>query len=149
MHIFDNLWFDLSGITFIDFGSHYKSYQIVNGLQNTYTLYNKAVGLDKYGFAIIFSQGRDLVKQKWTVKSLNNVLGLIGGYTALLWMVITFVLSGYETHQFRSSLIKSIFLRVPEEDENSSKTDNEYTDDRKRLLRKRLGSKEEPNFSYC
>ena len=45
-------------------------------------------GID--GFAIIFSQGRDLVKQKWTVKSLNNVLGLIGGYTALLWMVITF-----------------------------------------------------------
>ena len=107
------------------------------------------MGLDKFGFAIIFSQGRDLVKQKWTVKSLNNVLGLIGGYTALIWMVITFVLSGYETHQFRSSLIKSIFLRVPEEDENLNNKDSEYTDDRKRLLRKRLGSKVEPNFSYC
>ena len=72
-------------------------------------------GID--GFAIIFSQGRDLVKQKWTVKSINVVLGLIGGYTALLWMMITFVLSGYETHKFRSSLINSIFMRVPEEEE--------------------------------
>ena len=89
------------------------------------------------------------MKQKWTVKSLNNVLGVIGGYTALLWMLITFVLSGYETHQFRSSLINNLFLRVPEEDENLNKKDDSYTDDGKRLLRKRLGSKVEPNFSYC
>ena len=64
-------------------------------------------------------------------------------------MVITLVLSGYETHKFRSSLINSIFLRVPEEDENLNKKDDEYADDGKRMLRKRLGSKVEPNFSYC
>ena len=71
-------------------------------------------------------------------------------------MVITFVLSGYETHKFRSSLINSIFLRVPEEDENSNKTYDKYTGEGQMnkeqseiLLRKRLGSKVEPNFSYC
>ena len=45
MHIFDNLWFDLSGISFIDFGSNYKSYRIKNNFQNTFTLYNVALGL--------------------------------------------------------------------------------------------------------
>ena len=57
------------------------------------------------------------------MKSLNNVFGLIGGYTALLWMIITFVLSGYETHKFRSSIISNIFLSVPEgEEEGLNKT---------------------------
>ena len=62
---------------------------------------------------------------KYTVKSLNNVLGLIGGYTALIWMVITFVLSGYETHMLRSSLISNIFLGIPEEEDENLNTTRE------------------------
>ena len=85
---------------------------------------------------IDFGQGRDLENQKWTVKSLNNVLGLIGGYTALIWMVITFVLSGYETHMFRSSLISSIFLCIPEEEEEENL--NRTHDESESLLKKRL-----------
>ena len=77
----------------------------------------------------MFSQSRNVMKQKWIVKSLNNVLGLLGGYTSLLWMMITFVLSGYEAHKFRSSLISSIFLCIPEEEENSNKTHEEDSDD--------------------
>ena len=66
------------------------------------------------------------------MKSLNNVFGLIGGYTALLWMIITFVLSGYETHKFRSSIISNIFLSVPErEEEGLNKTHEGDSDDNK------------------
>ena len=91
-----------------------------------------------------------MAKQKWTVKSLNNVLGLIGGYTALIWMGITFVLSGYETHKFRSSLISSIFLCVPEEmHEDDSDSSQELSKEQsEKLLRKRLGSNTKASYSY-
>ena len=90
------------------------------------------------------------------MKSLNNILGLIGGYTALIWMVITFWLSGYEAHKFRSSLISSIFLCIPEEEELLNKTHEENsfenkemnTDESKNLLKKRLGANNKVSFSY-
>ena len=90
------------------------------------------------------------------MRSLNNVFGLIGGYAALLWMMITFILSGYEAHKFRSSLISSIFLCVPEEDENLNKTHEDDSDENgelskeqsEKLLRKRLGSHTKASYSY-
>ena len=90
------------------------------------------------------------------MRSLNNVFGLIGGYAALLWMMITFILSGYEAHKFRSSLISSIFLCVPEEDENLNKTHEDDSDENgelskeqsEKLLRKRLGSNTKASYSY-
>ena len=72
--------------------------------------------------------GRNQVSQKWTVKSLNLVLGQIGGYTSLLWMVITFVMSGYEAHKFRTSLIRHIYVATesgPEADPCSSRQQSE------------------------
>ena len=107
-------------------------------------------------FTIVFSQSRNLIKEKWVVRSLNNVFGLIGGYAALLWMMITFILSGYEAHKFRSSLISSIFLCVPEEDENLNKTHEDDSDENgelskeqsENLLRKRLGSNTKASYSY-
>ena len=47
---------------------------------------------------------------KWTVKAFNQVWGQIGGYTALVWMVIAFLLSDYEQHKFRSSLISNVYF---------------------------------------
>lgn len=50
------------------------------------------------------------MKTKWTVTAMNQVWGQIGGYTALVWMVVTFLLSDYEQHKFRSSLISSVYF---------------------------------------
>ena len=44
-----------------------------------------------------------------SVKSLNVVIGQIGGYTALLWMVINFLFDGYETFKFTNSLIGRVY----------------------------------------
>ena len=69
------------------------------------------------------------MNEKWVVRSLNNVFGLIGGYTALIWMIIRFVLSGYEAHKFRSSLISSIFLCVPDEEISNETHEDDDSDD--------------------
>ena len=153
MRIFDNLWFDISSLDYFNVGHSMKSYNIENSLATSFTLLDKVVSKDDSEdneFLISFSQSRNLVKEKWVVVSLNNVFGLIGGYTALLWMMITFVLSGYEAHKFRSSLISSIFLCVPEEmHENDSDSSNELSKEQsEKLLRKRLGTNTKASYSY-
>ena len=130
-----------------------KSYNVENSLPNSYTLLYEVMtpgGTDDNTFVIVFSQSRNLVKEKWVVVSLNNVFGIIGGYTALLWMIINFVLSGYEAHKFRSSLISSIFLCVPEEMQEDEPDDNQELskEQSEKLLRKRLGSNTKASYSY-
>ena len=71
------------------------------------------------------------------------VFGQIGGYTALLWMIITFCLSGYEEHKFTNSLISSVYLSTrhgPETTPALSKTDSDE------MLRATLASP--ANFKY-
>jgi len=51
---------------------------------------------DNTQYIMAFSQSRDQMNVKWTVKAFNQVWGQIGGYTALVWMVIAFLLSDYE-----------------------------------------------------
>ena len=90
------------------------------------------------------------------MRSLNNVFGLIGGYTALIWMMIRFVLSGYEAHKYRSSLISSIFLCVPEEEISNKTHEDDESDDSggyskeksEKLLKQRLGSNGKASYSY-
>ena len=65
---------------------------------------------------------------KWTVKSWNKVLGEIGGYTALLWMVINFFMSGYKMHRFMYSMVSKIYLCTeygPDAPDEQSKDDSE------------------------
>lgn len=41
--------------------------------------------------------------------ALDTVIGKIGGYTALIWMVITSLISGYESHKFQTSMLNSLY----------------------------------------
>ena len=41
---------------------------------------------------------------------MNQVLGQIGGYTALAWMFVRFAMLGYENHKFNESLLSNIFV---------------------------------------
>ena len=82
---------------------------------------------------------------KWTVKSLNLILGQIGGYTALLWMVITFCMTGYENHKFRSSLISSIYVSTAQGPAISPSTDKS---DSSQVLKSTLAAPAKFNYSY-
>ena len=61
-------------------------------------------------------------------------------------MMITFVMSGYETHKFRNSLIANIYACTPEgPDSNPSQTRTNSENDLKRTV----SSKEKFNYTYC
>ena len=58
-------------------------------------------------------QSRDYVTGFWWVKAFNSVIGQIGGYSALLWMVINFFFAEYEAFKFTNSLIGKLYACTP------------------------------------
>ena len=49
---------------------------------------------------------------------------MIGGYSALVWMLINFFFDGYENFKFTNSLIKKVYTSTPDgpdQDETSDK----------------------------
>ena len=43
-----------------------------------------------------FGQSLKVIYNEWSIFSLNNILGLVGGIAGILWMVLGFILGGYE-----------------------------------------------------
>ena len=45
--------------------------------------------------------------------SLDLILGLLGGYSAILWGVVAYSLGGYESFKFNNSIIGAIYSASP------------------------------------
>ena len=50
----------------------------------------------------------------YTVKALNVVMGQIGGYTAIIWLIINTVFNNYESFKFTNSLIGRVYSCTPQ-----------------------------------
>ena len=61
-----------------------------------------------------FEQSRETMTITWTVKSLNIVIGQIGGYIALIWIIIRFIFDGYESFKFTNSVIGRVYACTAE-----------------------------------
>ena len=56
--------------------------------------------------------------------SLDLILGLVGGVTAIIWSTLGLAIAPYEDFKFQSSLIGSIYPVSPQRDENEKKIDD-------------------------
>ena len=59
-------------------------------------------------FDILF-QDRHFSETEWTVRSLDVVLGLIGGFVSLIWDSLGLLLGGYESFKFSEALTKHLY----------------------------------------
>ena len=59
-------------------------------------------------------QSRETGTITWTVKSLNMVVGQIGGYVVLIWLIINFLFDGYESFKFTNSVIGRVYACTAE-----------------------------------
>lgn len=71
-------------------------------------------------FSQIMLQDRSYLETKWSVRSIDILLGLIGGFTALIWDLLSRFLGGYESFSFSTALISEIYSTT---DENRMKKD--------------------------
>ena len=56
--------------------------------------------------------------EDWVIDSLDVVLGLVGGFTGLLWAALSILLGGYETFKLENSLIGAVYPTSPTNDDD-------------------------------
>ena len=62
----------------------------------------------------------------WAVESIDLVLGLVGGFSGILWSMLAMLFGGYETFKLENSLIGSVYPTSPGGgDDKTSGTDIE------------------------
>jgi len=136
--IYDNLWFDFSLIRSYNFATKYESYK-------PETSWPKNLNNNNGHFSLTFMQGRDINMISYCVTSFNTIVGRIGGYAALIWMVIGFLMSGYEAHKFQTSLIRNLY-HCTEDGPEAPPSQTESTS--RRALKKTIKSPERFQYYY-
>ena len=65
--------------------------------------------MDNDLFIFTYNQSQDVAIVSYTVKALNVVMGQIGGYTAIIWLIINTIFNNYESFKFTNSLIGRVY----------------------------------------
>ena len=73
-------------------------------------------------------------------------MGQIGGYTGLLWMIMTFFFDGYESFRFTNALIGSVYTCTPEGPDATPPESEEES--RKKIQETISGSKTDGSVSW-
>ena len=60
----------------------------------------------------------------WAITSLDLILGLVGGFTSIIWLLLSIVIGPYEDFRFNNSLIGSIYPTSPQRDEDEPPIEN-------------------------
>ena len=58
-------------------------------------------------------QANEKYQETWAVESIDIVLGLVGGFSGILWSLLAMLFGGYETFKLENSLIGSIYPTAP------------------------------------
>ena len=66
-------------------------------------------GNDGTNLAIWFTKSPTITHQEFAIHSLDTVLGLIGGYSALLWAFVHYCLGDYEAFKFQNSILGTVY----------------------------------------
>ncbi len=103
IYIYTNLFIDTSMYKSFDFGDYYKAY-----IPSTYWPRAVKSNLANH-FSLVYRQGRDVDILYFCTSSLNSTIGRIGGYTALMWMVLGSLLGDYSVHKFQASLHRNLY----------------------------------------
>ena len=60
----------------------------------------------------------------WSIVSLDLILGLVGGFTSIIWGTLAMVLAPYEDFKFNSSLAGSMYPTSPQPDAEEPPVDS-------------------------
>ena len=96
---------DTSQIEALDFGQTFADYK-TDVVQNTYLIDYQRLKSTVFVSQIV--QSRKYSTVVWSINSLDLILGLVGGFTAMIWATLAFCISNYEDFSFQQSLIGSV-----------------------------------------
>ena len=80
---------------------------------------------ESWSVKIEYIQAREVHGEEWALNSLDNVLGLVGGFTGLLWSVLSFVMGSFETFRLENQLIGSAYSIAPAQGEETPRSEKQ------------------------
>ena len=92
----------------MDVGSTYYNYVLESENEHS-----EPDGADTRVFVQAYQQSRVSDRYEWSVESLDIVLGLVGGFSGIVWSALGYLLMGYQNFKYENSLIGSIFPTSP------------------------------------
>ena len=100
---FDSFFIDLSQFGSL-FGKDCTTYLMTDTQAFGYrSSYNAPI------YSQILVQDRSILQAQWTLDSLDLILGLVGGFIALVWEWLSYILGGYESFKFSTALISEAY----------------------------------------
>ena len=60
-------------------------------------------------FSEILNQSRNYEVVQWSIVSFDMIIGLIGGFIGLVYLILTWFLGGYQEFKFNTALIGEIY----------------------------------------
>ena len=71
---------------------------------------------DERGFVRVqWIQSRTQYQEQWSIDSLDIVLGVVGGFSGVVWSFLALIFGGYETFKFENSLIGAVYPTSPQD----------------------------------
>ena len=101
------------GTSLADYKVNDSQSTMLNNFQNTKPI-----------FVAEIVQSRKQNEVTWSINSLYLILGLVGGFTSIIWGFLGMVITPYEDFKFNNSLIGSIYPTSPQRDEDEPPIDN-------------------------
>ena len=109
---------DTSAISLVDFSTEFTNYSVERTSSRRIESYDLNPTYD-----VLWVQATEQYQETWAVESIDIVLGLVGGFSGILWSLLAMVFGGYETFKLENSLIGSIYPTSPHAGEESRGAD--------------------------
>ena len=81
------------------------------------TIFSNLDNADSF-FRSTLVQSRKKNEVQWAINSLDLILGLVGGFTSVIWAILGLIIQPYEDFKFNNSLVGSIYPTSPQRDED-------------------------------
>jgi len=111
---FHNPVLDTSGIDLFNLATELVDYKV--DIQQK-TIFSNLDNADSF-FRSTLVQSRKKNEVQWAINSLDLILGLVGGFTSVIWAILGLIIQPYEDFKFNNSLVGSIYPTSPQRDED-------------------------------
>lgn len=102
--LYDNSWFDLSGFALFDLSKKVYSYDVAQQKKGEMSRPDGHTGL-----YVAYSQSRTVNEAEYAINSLDILLGVVGGLSAVVWGGMSLVLDGYENFKLDHDLTSRVY----------------------------------------
>lgn len=109
-NLYNFRWFDLSQFNGVYDGEQVSTYN--SGLQQTLVSFknsDRATAALQPVFSQVLFQSRNYEQVQWSVLSMDIILGMIGGFVGLIYLLLTWAIGDYQRFKFTTALISEAY----------------------------------------